>query len=486
MGGIGGFARTAPDKTAIIEGGRATTFGDLERRSAAIAGMLAKGGLRKGDRIAVYSGNRTEVLEVTIAALRAGIVAVPVNSLLTQPEVTYLLEDSGAKWLFTDRPVDAPPSVARTMSFGDAFERNLHGASPAPIDDFTLAKPMLYTSGTTGQPKGVWVAPQRPEVAARISEDFQRLWGITDEDVHIVCSPLAHSAPLRYSTRTLEAGGTVVVQKGFDPAETLAAIEMFSVTSTFMVPTHLERIIDLDPSTIRRHDLSTMRMLAHAGAPIRTETKERVMELFPEDSVWEFYSATEGAATRISPDEWRRKPGSVGRPHEGIEVIIRDEAGRVVGPEETGEIWVQDREAPPYEYWGDPEKTARARWNGAVTYGDLGYLDRDGYLYVVGRAHDTIISGGVNVYPREVEEVLLTHPSVQAVAVYGAEHPEWGQEVRAMVVRAPEQPLDPELLRKWARERLAGFKCPRQIIVVDDLPRTPTGKILRRDPDLRN
>lgn len=483
MGGIGGFARTAPDKTAIIEGARATTFGVLESRARAVAGMLRRGGLKRGDRIAVHSGNRTEVLEVIIATLRIGVVPVPVNSLLTQPEITYILEDSGARWLFTDRAVDTPPGVERTMSFGDAFERSLHNAEPSEIADFTLGKPMLYTSGTTGLPKGVWVPPHSPDVAARISEDFQRLWGITDDDIHIVCSPLAHSAPLRFSTRTLEAGGTVVLQSAFDPAETLAAIEMYSVTSTFMVPTHLERIIDLDPSTVRRHDLSSMRLLAHAGAPIRVETKEEVLKLFPADSVWEFYSATEGPATMIPPEEWRRKPGSVGKPHRGVEIIIRDEGGRALGPEESGEIWVRDSEAPSYEYWGDPDKTARMRSEGAVTYGDLGYLDRDGYLFVVGRAHDTIISGGVNVYPREVEEVLIQHPAVREVAVFGAEHPEWGQEVRAMVVRSGEQPLDPEHLRGWARERLAGFKCPRQIIVVDSLPRTPTGKILRRAPD---
>jgi long-chain acyl-CoA synthetase len=249
-----------------------------------------------------------------------------------------------------------------------------------------------------------------------------------------------------------------------------------------MVPTHLERILALEPAALRRHDPSSLRLLAHAGAPIRSETKERVMELFPRDSVWEFYGSTENPATRISPEEWTRKPGSVGTASPGAEIAILNSNGDPLPSGEVGEVWVKDPQQERFEYWGDAEKT-RAAWRGdAYTVGDLGWVDDEGYLFLTGRKHDTIISGGVNVYPQEVERVLLQHPAVSEVAVYGEPHDEWGQQVVAAVIPASEQPLDPELLRTWARERLAGFKCPRRIDVVADLPRTPTGKIIRRPP----
>ena len=479
MSGIGDHARTAPDATAVVSGRTTRTFEELDERGRALAGFLNANEIKRGDRIAVHAGNRIETLEVVTGALRAGVVPVPVNSLLTPPEVSYQLEDSGARWLFTDRAMEAPLPVERVVTFGDAFERCLHDADPAPIADVILGRPMHYTSGTTGRPKGVWVEPMGSEAAARISDDFCREWGLVSDDVYLVCSPLAHSAPLRFAIRTLEAGGTVVLQSRFDAEETLAAIELFGTTTTFMVPTHLERIFALGELTLARHDLSTMRLLAHAGAPIRAETKHRALEIFPEGSVWEFYGSTEGAFTRISPAEWLEKPGSVGTARAGAEILVLDDEGDLLPPGEIGTAWVRDPRAERFEYWGDPAKTSRTWRDGAFTVGDLGYLDDDAYLFLVGRGDDTIITGGINVYPQEVEAVLLEHPAVIEVAVYGAPHDEWGQQVRAMVVPAPNAPLDAELLRAWARERLAGFKCPRHIDVVDALPTTPTGKVRR-------
>ena len=477
-GGIGGWARAAPDATALVHGRSAVPFGELEERSRHAAGALAAGGVRRGDRVAVLSANRNEVVEIASAALRAGIVPVPINVLLTPREIGYLLEDSGARWLFTDRPVDVV-GVEQVVTFGDAYERLLHGARPARLEDMVLGRPMHYTSGTTGVPKGVWVEPRSAGQAARLSEDFRSLWALRSDDLHLVCSPLAHSAPLRFAIRTLEAGGTVVVQTKFDPAETLAAIELFGITSTFMVPTHLERILALGNTGVRRHDLSSVRMLAHAGAPIRAETKRAVITLFPPGSVWEFYGSTEGQATRISAEEWLRKPGSVGSALRGAEILITTDDGGPVPRGEVGQVWIRDEGAERFSYWGDDAKTASAWRDGAFSVGDLGWLDEDDYLYLTGRMHDTIISGGVNVYPQEVEAVLASHPAVLEAMVYGAPHPEWGQQVAARVVPAPGAPLDPERLREWARARLAGYKCPRRIELVAELPRTPTGKIKR-------
>jgi long-chain acyl-CoA synthetase len=272
----------------------------------------------------------------------------------------------------------------------------------------------------------------------------------------------------------------VVLQTKFDEAETLAAIELFGVTTTFMVPTHLERIFRLGRTALARHDVSSVRLLAHAGAPIRRATKEDALGFFPEGSVWEFYGSTEGQATRISTEEWRAKPGSVGRALPGGEVVIANDAGDELPAGEVGWVWVIDPSGERFEYWGDAAKTRSAWSDDAFCVGDLGSLDADGYLFLAGRGDDTIITGGVNVYPMEVENVLTTHPSVAEALVYGTPHDEWGQEVRALVVPAFNQPLAAEMLRTWARERLAGFKCPRLIEIVDELPRTPTGKIRRR------
>jgi acyl-CoA synthetase (AMP-forming)/AMP-acid ligase II len=481
--GIGSVARSTPDAVAITTLAGAVTFGELDERHRRLAGAFRAAGLRRGDRIAVFSANRPEVLEVSSGALRVGIVPVPINALLTPPEVAYTIDDSGARWLFSDKTFEGHPALERVVTFGDAYERMLHEAIPVAVADVTLGRPMHYTSGTTGAPKGVWVAPRDERTAAGISESFRRLWSISADDAHLVCSPLAHSAPLRFSIRTLEAGGRVALQPKFDAEETLAAIEMFGITSTFMVPTHLERILALGRSTLSRHDLSGMRLLAHAGAPIRENTKRMALDLFPEGSVWEFYGSTEGQATRISTEEWRRKPGSVGTPNPGAEIIITSEDGRVLPAGEVGEVWIRDPEGERFEYWGDGAKTRGAWRDDAFSVGDLGHLDDDGYLFLSGRKHDTIITGGVNVYPQEVEAVLVSHPAVSEAAVYGEPHPEWGQQVCALVVGSYGYPLDPDLLRAWARERLAGFKCPRRIDIVDELPRTPTGKIRRGPPD---
>ena len=480
MDGIGGHARAAPDAPAIVTLARRLTFAELDERQRRLAGLLHSGGIVPRDRIAVWSSNRSESLEVTTGALRAGIVPVPVNALLTPSEATYLIEDSGARWLFADRPVEPLPPLERVISFGDAYERCLHEAAPAEIADYSLGRPMHYTSGTTGSPKGVWVEPVGEVAAAEISRDFAEQWGLTADEVHLVCSPLAHSAPHRYCLRTLEAGGSVVLQSRFEAAETLAAMELFGVTSTFMVPTHLERIFSLEPKVLKRHYSTSLRMLIHAGAPIRATTKRRAIEFFPAGSVWEFYGSTEGGATRISPDEWLRKPGSVGTPPPGAAIVIRDESGHAVPHGEAGTVWVRDPHAERFTYWGDEAKT-RAAWDGdAFTVGDVGRLDEDGYLFLEGRTHDTIISGGVNVYPQEVEAVLAEHPGVVECAVYGREHAEWGQEVCALIV--PSGEVDVDELRAWARERLAGFKVPRHYELVRELPRTATGKVLRRGP----
>lgn len=468
---------------AIVSMGRSLTFSELDERQRRLAGALRTAGLEEGDRVAVLSRNSVESLEVTVGALRAGIIPVPVNPLLTEQEADYILADSGARWLFADRPRETRPELERVVTFGDAYERCLAEADEADLCDHVRGRPMHYTSGTTGTPKGVWGRVLKPRKAGEMSSDFISYWGLQGSDVHLVCSPLAHSAPHRYALRTLEAGGMVALQSRFDAAETLAAIDLFNATTTFMVPTHLERILALGEKHLRRHDLSSMRLLMHAGAPIRAEAKRATIELFSEETVWEFYGSTEGQATRISSPEWLRKPGSVGRPREGADIIIKGADGGSVPSGEVGTVWVRDPRTERFQYWGDRAKTRRAWKAGAFTVGDLGYLDPDGYLFLTGRTYDTIISGGVNVYPQEVEQVLGEHPDVSEVVVYGVPDEEWGQEVQAAVVLRPGAESDPSALLAWSREVMAGYKRPRRIEIVPALVRTPTGKVKRQRPD---
>ena len=462
--------------------GRSLTFSELDQRQRRLAGALKAAALEEGDRIAVLSRNSVESLEVTTGALRAGFIPVPVNPLLTGREIEYVLTDSGARWLFTDQTDEAPPELERVVTFGDAYERVLSEADEEELCDHARSRPMHYTSGTTGRPKGVWVRVMKPRKAAEMSADFISYWGLQETDIHLVCSPLAHSAPHRYALRTLEAGGTVALQSRFDPAETLAAIDLFNATTTFMVPTHLERILALGDKHLRRHDLASMRLLMHAGAPIREETKRRTIGLFSEEAVWEFYGSTEGPATRISAKEWLRRPGSVGRPREGAEIIVKRPDKQPAGAGEVGTVWVKDPRIERFQYWGDRAKTRRTWSAGAFTVGDLGYLDDEGYLFLTGRAHDTIISGGVNVYPQEIEEVLREHPAVSEAVVYGVASDEWGQEVHAAVVPVPGAVCDADEMLDWCRERVAGYKRPRRLEIVQELARTPTGKVKRERP----
>ena len=478
-GGIGVVARGAPDTVALATVGRVVTFAELDERHRLLAGAFAHGGVEAGDRVAVLSKNSPGSLEVSTGALRAGVIPVPINTLSAPREIEYLIEDSGARWLFTDRTIETIPGLERIVSLGSAYERMLSESEVADVADHALGRPLHYTSGTTGPPKGVWVDPYDPETARERSVDFRRYWDLRGGDVHLICSPLSHSAPHRYALRTLESGGTVAVQERFDAAETLAAMELFGITTTFMVPTHVERILGLGRTALARHDLSSLRSLIHAGAPIRTETKEELLALFPGSRVWEFYGSTEGHFTRISAEEWRQKPGSVGKPREGARLVVTDDEGAEVDEGETGQVWVDDPHAERFRYWGDEAKTREAWLGSAFTAGDIGYVDVDGYLFLAGRRNDLIISGGVNVYPVEVETVLAEHPAVGEVVVFGVPDEEWGQKVCARIVIEPDASFDEDEFGIWMRERLASYKLPRSIELADELERTPTGKVRR-------
>jgi acyl-CoA synthetase (AMP-forming)/AMP-acid ligase II len=416
-----------------------------ERDQARAAGGLARAGVSSGERVAFALAPSPHLLAAALGALRTGVVPVMLNPALLDHERAALL-------------ADAAPSLVV-----DSEERlvALFDADPAQLADVPLARPMHYTSGTSGRPKGVWSGVLDEAAAREQFDDEADLWGFGPDDVHLLCSPLHHSAPLRFSASVLLRGGTVVVLPRFDAAAVAQALREEGVTTTFMVPVHLQRLFAHDPALAT----PTLRLVAHAGAPCPPTLKQRAFEAFPEGSVWEFYGATEGQFTVCSPEEWQDRPGTVGRARPGRRLEV----------DESGRIWCHAPRFARFEYWGDPVRTAEAWQGDAFTVGDLGRLDGDGYLFVDGRRDDLVITGGVNVYPAEVEGALADLPGVEEVAVFGVPDERWGQRVCAAVIgtAAAEDVLDA------ARARLAAYKCPKDVYRVDDLPRTSTGKVRR-------
>ena len=409
--------------------------------------------LRAGDRVALLVPGSEAYVDLVLRAGRQGVVPVPLDPRLTPPERAAVLAD-----------VDAAVVVDRPEQLADLAAR----LDPDPESDVPLVRPMHLTSGTTGAPKGVWSGVLGAEAARALVAEERELWGFTAEDVHLVLSPLYHSAPLRFAGGTVLAGGRVVVPGPFDPGAVTRAIAEERPTTMFCVPAQLQRLFQ-HWEEVGTPDLSCFRLVAHAGAACPPAVKRRLVELFPAGSTWEFYGSTEGQFTACRSEEWLERPGTVGRAR----------PGRTLSVDDDGTIWCSVPEHARFSYWNAPDKTAAA-WRvtpagPAFTVGDLGRLDDDGYLFLDGRREDLVITGGVNVYPAEVEHVLGEHPDVRDVAVFGVDDERWGQRVCAAVVG----PVTTEELTALAAERLSPPKRPKDYFVLDQLPRTATGKVRR-------
>jgi long-chain acyl-CoA synthetase len=410
--------------------------------------------LHPGDRVALLQPGSPAYVELVVGLLSAGIFPVPLDPRLTATERDRVLADVAPRLV-----VDAPDQLDSLLA--DVPEQARRG--------LPLGRPMHVTSGTTGRPKPVDSGLLTRDEAEALLAEERDLWGFVADDVNLVLSPLHHSAPLRFAMGTLLAGGRVVVPGAFDPVAITEAIERERPTSMFCVPTHLQRLFAHWERT-GSPDLSSFRLVAHAGAPCPPAVKRRLVELFPEGSTWEFYGATEGQFTACRSEEWLARPGTVGRARPGWSLSVDDD----------GTIWCTVPDHARFTYFGDPGKTASA-WRDtpegrAFTVGDVGRIDDEGYLYVDGRRTDLIITGGVNVYPLEVENALRELPGVEDVAVFGVPDDDWGHRVCAAVVGS----ADETELAAFARERLSPPKRPKTWTFLDDLPRTPTGKV-RRD-----
>ncbi len=416
---------------------------------------LAPGDLAPGDRVALLAPGSAAYVDLVLLATRQGVVPVPLDPRLTEREQRSILEDVDPVLVVRD-----PDDLSRVRAALD----------PEPTSPVPLVRPMHLTSGTTGAPKGVWSGLLDGGSARALVEEERDLWEFTSSDVHLVLSPLYHSAPLRFAFGTLLAGGRIVVPGSFDPAAATEAIVEARPTTVFCVPAHLQRLF-AHWDEVGVPDLSCFRLVAHAGAACPPPVKQRMIELFPAGSTWEFYGSTEGQFTACRSEEWLEHPGTVGRAR----------PGRTLSVDADGTIWCTVPDHARFTYWNAPEKTA-ATWRDtpdgpAFTVGDLGRLDAAGYLYLEGRREDLVISGGVNVYPVEVEHVLAEHPQVVEAAVFGVDDERWGQRVCAAVVGS----AAPEELKEFAAERLTPPKRPKEYFTVEALPHTPTGKIKRLD-----
>jgi long-chain acyl-CoA synthetase len=490
------FAATAPDRPAVIEGGsgRVLTYGQLESRSNRIAHLLRDLGLGVGDHLALLLENRLEFHEAMWAGLRAGVYVTPINWHLQPAEVAYIVDDCGASLLIGSAELlarlgdDAALPADRRLAVGDQLDELLADRPAGPIDDQCEGSFMFYSSGTTGRPKGI----KPPTIGAPLgggssfSGLMSGLYGIGEGSTYLSPAPLYHAAPAGWTTGAHRLGATAVIMERFDPVDVLAAIERHRVTHVQFVPTHMVRLLKLTEEERTRFDLSSLEKVIHAAAPCPVEVKQACMAwLGP--IIHEYYSGSEGAGfCAIGPEEWLERPGSVGRSLMGA-VHITDPEGNELGPGEEGQVWFE----PPsrFEYHGDPEKTAEAfNARGWASLGDMGHLDADGYLFLTDRVSNMIISGGVNIYPREVEDALVLHPAVADVAVIGVPHPEMGEAVRAVV--QPAEPVDDDEafareLIAFCRDHVAHYKSPTSVALVDALPRLETGKIAKRLLDER-
>jgi long-chain acyl-CoA synthetase len=488
-------ASVEPGRMALASPNGNRTYAELNARVNQLARALRARGLRSGDAVALICANRPEFAEVTEAAHRSGMRVTPVNWHLTGEEAAYIVADCEAKALIADARFgeqvsagSAAPDVRLAVAGSiDGFEsyEDAVGSEPShDIEDPELGRTMLYTSGTTGRPKGVHRPPIDPSNPTSIVARYRALWRYQPgHDVHLCTGPLYHAAPLAFSLAIpLLSGVGVVIMDGWDPLEALRLIQAHHVTHTHLVPTMFHRLLALPPDVKRRHDVSSLRFVLHGAAPCPVEVKQGMMDWWGE-VIFEYYAATEGGGTFITPAEWLKRPGSVGRPGPSQVLEVRDELGNQLPPDSVGTIWIKAPDAGRFEYWRDRDKTASTYSGDFFTLGDMGYFDGDGYLFLTDRSADLIISGGVNIYPAEVDAVLLGHPSVSDAATIGVPNEEWGEEVKGVIELKdgidPSDELAGELIA-YCRERLAGYKCPRTVDFTDHLPRHDTGKIYKR------
>lgn len=501
----GGFWNHAADDptylAAVDPDGTEWSAGELAARTHRMANGLRSLGLERGDAVAAVLPNGTVPLTLLLAAYETGLYYVPINYRLSPPEIAYILQDSEAKAFvsherFADRAVEAAeeagiPAAGR-LAIGavpgfrdlDAFLAEQPDTPPA---DRSTGAAMHYTSGTTGRPKGVRrpLPDADPDTSGEMNSLFLMLFGIGPKDghVHLSTSPNYHTAVTTFAGNAIHAGHTVVYMDKWDPEETLRLIERYGCTHTHMVPTQLHRMLQLPDDVKARYDVSAMRYAIHAAAPCPIDVKRKMLAWWG-PVIWEYYGATEGGGTLATPEDWLKYPGTVGNAWPISELKIVDEDGKVAPTGSPGTVWMKMSGGGGFEYKGDRAKTDENHdADGFFTVGDVGYFNEDGFLFLCDRKSDMIIAGGVNIYPAEIEGEILAHPQVADVAVFGIPDDDMGEQIKAVVQPVDGVVGDDELaasIMEHLQGRLAKFKWPRSIDFDPELPREPTGKLLKR------
>ena len=491
-------ARATPDKPAFIMGasGEVVTFAELDAKANQIAQLLRASGIETGQHIAMMLKNCREFIEVVFGCSRAGVVFTPISTHLKKEETAYIINNCNARLFIasaslgdvaTEAAEHAPELLRKFIVGGETagFEDWQSAVASQPSDeisDQSLGVPMLYSSGTTGKPKGIFRAPQNTDLdAPHPLKLVGAYYGFSDTTVYLSPAPLYHSAPLFYNTLNMTGGGTSIIMDRFDPEQALALIERYEVTHSQWVPSMFIRMLKLPEGIRERYDVSSMQRAIHAAAPCPIDIKRQMINWWG-PVICEYYSSTEGVGfTLIDSEDWLAHPGSVGRPLTGVPKILDDEM-KVLPPGEVGQIYFD--EIGRFEYFDEPGKTDEAfDTRGWGTVGDMGYLDADGYLYLTDRKNFMIITGGVNVYPAEIEGLLVTHPQIADAAVFGIPNEEYGEEVKAVVQLLNHDEAGDALagdLILWMKERLSSVKVPKSVDFMEQLPRMDNGKLYKR------
>jgi fatty-acyl-CoA synthase len=506
----GDWQQLDADRPAVVmtSSGAVRTWHELNVRSVQLANLWRSRGLKEGDHVALLMDNVLEFPEVCWAAERSGLYYTPINSHLKSEEVAYIVNNSRSRSLVCSEnlastalaALSSTPLVESVFCVGapvdgcEMYEEALITQSPEPNFTEIAGQTMLYSSGTTGIPKGVWrpLSGRHPAEVTGIGLAMQFIWGGDPAMRYLSPAPLYHSAPMSFLLATHRLGGTVYVMERFEATAALRALEEFSITHSQWVPTMMSRMVALPAHVRESFDLSNHQYAIHGASPCPVPLKRKMIDWWG-PIIWEYYAGTEGpGSTLISTPEWLDHPGSVGRATSG-QLHILDDDGAEQPPGISGTVYFESASSANYQYFGDEEKTASARTNeGWSTMGDIGHLDEDGFLYLTDRKAFTIISGGVNVYPQEAENVLAGHPDVNDVAVFGIPDDDLGEVVHAVVQLAPGVTADlatTQALIAFCREHLASIKCPRDISIIDEMPRLATGKLSKsqlRDDFLRS
>lgn len=492
-------SKTVPDDLALADELVTITWGELDPILNRAANGLLSLGLGPDQRMGVFAHNSAETVLAYLAGLHAGVSSIPINFHLTAEEVAYILSDANAGVLFVG-PETAAVGVEAAAQAGVPLVIGWRTDHPgvASWEDFLKSAPetepptdrrprphLHYTSGTTGRPKGAITPPTMFPPGETVEEFFHALRenvALAPPGPGLAVGPLYHTGPLG-STRQLGGGKPLVTMRRFDPEKVLETIERRRVSSVLMVPTHFQRLLALPEEVRRRYDVSSLQSVPHTGAACPRDVKRAMIEWFG-PVLMEAYGGTESGTTNmISSEEWLQKPGSVGKTLPPFELLVIGESGEELPQGEVGQLYFRDTTGRGIVYHNDPEKTAAAHLRpGVFTLGEVGYVDEDGYVFITDRVSDMIVSGGVNIYPAEAEQVLVRHPKVADVAVIGVPNETMGEEVKALVMaRDPDNPPTAEELDAYARQHLAGYKVPRSYDIVEDLGRNAMGKVNKRN-----